>query len=138
MDIGLTTPLTSTKIIDETKLYGKYYTVIIATLNVNGGNELVEKEMVIGCDGVYGKLPASTRTAHTFSGWFVKRIGEKKIEAGDINTIFNNHILYAHTGPSTNTLSPSSLATELNPKLHIGPFDKLQQKRQTLNCPSCT
>ena len=42
MDIGLTTPLTSTKIIDETKLYGKYYTVIIATLDVNGGNELVE------------------------------------------------------------------------------------------------
>ena len=109
------TAFSSTKITGETKLCWRYCTVIIATLNVNGGNELVEKEMVIVCDGVYGKLPAPSSTEHTFSGVVRKKDWRKKIEAGDINTIFNNHILYAHTGPSTNTLSPSSLATELNP-----------------------
>ena len=107
--------LTSTKITGETMLSWRYCTVIIATLNVNGGNELVEKEMVIGCDGVYGKLPVPTRTAHTFSGWFVKRIGEKRLKQ---ETLTRYLIITSstHTGPPINTLSPSSLPTELNPR----------------------
>ena len=48
------------------------------TLDVNGGNELVEKEMFIDCDGVYGKLPVPTRTEHTFSGVVRKKDWRKK------------------------------------------------------------
>ena len=72
------TILTSTKITGETMLYERYCSVIAVTLDVNGGNELVEKEMVIGCDGVYGKLPVPTRTEHTFSGVVREKDWRKK------------------------------------------------------------
>ena len=78
IDKDYLTALISSKITGETKLCWRYCTVIAVTLDVNGGNELVEKEMFIDCDGVYGKLPVPTRTEHTFSGVVRKKDWRKK------------------------------------------------------------
>ena len=91
------TALMVSEITGETELYGRYCAVIIATLDVNGGNEFIEKEMVIGCGRVYDKLPVPTRTGHTFSGWSTEKDnrGELVTSNTKVNTTLN-HVLYAH------------------------------------------
>ena len=96
-DSGLTKQLSSYVITNDTELYGKYcglnYT---ATFDVNGGDELPEKETIIDCDRVYGNLPTPNRTRYAFLGWFTEKTDGDKVKSGDNVTIFDNHTLYAH------------------------------------------
>ena len=105
-DDGFTTPLTESEVTSETELYGRYCGPnFIVTLDVNGGDELVVKEMTIDCDRVYVFLLTPTRTGYTFLGWFTERTGGDKIESGDKVTILSNHTLYAHWSVNKYTLT---------------------------------
>ena len=105
-DDGLTTPLTEFEVTSETELYGKYCGLnFIVTLDVNGGDELTVKEMIIDCDNAYGDLPIATRTGYTFLGWFTGRTGGDKVESGDKVTILSDHTLYAHWSVNKYTLT---------------------------------
>ena len=100
MDSELTTHLTSFEIANDTELYGKYCGPnITLTLDVNGGDELTEKEMIIGCDRVYGDLPTPTRTKHTFLGWFTEKDSGGELVTSNMTVkIAQDHTLYAHWG----------------------------------------
>ena len=105
-DDGLTTPLTEFETTGETELHGKYFCLnFTVTLDVNGGDELVVKEMLIDCDRVYGELPNATRTGYTFLGWFTGKTGWNKVKSGDEVTILSNHTLYAHWSINKYTLT---------------------------------
>ena len=121
-DEGLTTPLTEFEVTSETELYGKYFCLnFTVTLDVNGGDELPLKEMTIGCDRVYGDLPAPTptRTGHTFLGWFTERVGGEKVESGAKVATFSNHTLFAHwtINNYTVTFNPSGGNTSQSTKV---------------------
>ena len=123
-DSELTVPLTEFEVTSEAKLYGRYcgpnFTV---TLDVNGGNELIEKEMTIGCDRVYGELPNATRTGHTFLGWFTERTDGEKIESGDKVAILSNHIIYAHWSINKYALT-FNFDNETEPEVRVLDFNE--------------
>ena len=106
IDDGLTTPLTEFEVTSETELYGRYFCLnFTVTLDVNGGDELVVKEMTIGCDRVYGDLPNPTRTGYTFLGWFTGMTDGDKVESGGEVTTPSSHTLYAHWSVNKYTLT---------------------------------
>ena len=108
-DNGLTTPLTEFEVTSETELYGKYcgpnFTVVIVTLDANGGDELAVKEMTIGCDRVYGDLPEPTRTGYTFIGWFTGATKGDNITSKSPVSVAGDHTLYAHWTPNNYTVT---------------------------------
>lgn len=96
-DEVLTAPFASSEVRVDTTLYGLFcgtnYTV---TLDVNGGNALPVREVVVACNGTYGTLPTPTRVEAAFEGWFTERVGGGvEIRAGDRLAIMYNHTLYA-------------------------------------------
>ena len=134
-DDGFTTPLTESEVTNDTELYGRYcgpnYTV---TLNVNGGDELVVKEMIIDCDRAYGELPTLTRTEATFLGWFTEKTGGEKVESGGKVIKYNNHTLYAHWSinkytvtfdPSGGSISQSTKTVAFNSTYGVLPTPKM-------------
>ncbi|MCR4648459.1 MAG: InlB B-repeat-containing protein, partial [Lachnospiraceae bacterium] len=76
----------------------KYATV---TFNVNGGTALKETTVKYQITKAYGKLPETSRTGYTFSGWYTAKSGGTKVTAksiceGDIT-------FYAHWKAKTDT-----------------------------------
>ena len=67
------------------------YTV---SVDVNGGNELDEKEVTVTFDGMYGDFPVPTRTGNTFLGWFNEM--NESITKESIVKIPRNHTLHAY------------------------------------------
>ena len=121
-DEELTSSFISNEVTSDKTLYGIFcgsnYTV---TFDANRGNELVDKETRIECNGTYGAHPQPTRTGHTFSGWFTEKEGGNKIEPGNKVTHFNNHTLYAHWIPNNYTITfDFNNGTEIN---DIFPFN---------------
>ena len=94
-DNELITPLPKYEITNKTELFGKYCPNFTVNLDVNGGEELVVKEIFIDCDRAYGDLPEAKSIGYTFAGWFTEKIGGDNVTSGDIVKILENHTLYA-------------------------------------------
>lgn len=94
----LLTELQMTSDIDaDTTLYAIYCGLgSTVTFDVNGGDELQEKEATIPCNGTYERLPTPTRTESTFLGWYTEREGGVQAKTGKRIIILGSHTLYAH------------------------------------------
>ena len=100
-----TEKLEGKKIANETKvdtaknhaLYAHWeankYTV---TLDVNGGEELDDNEMLAVYNTPYGPLPMPKRAGHSFLGWFTDKLGDEE-NVTDKSTVkfSHDHRLYA-------------------------------------------
>ena len=54
---------------------------------------------------IYGELPETTRTEHTFTGWFTEQTGGEEVENTTVVTINSDHTLYAHWAINQYTLT---------------------------------
>lgn len=67
---------------------------IIVYFNYNGGTKEIESKEVI-YKQEYGYLPTPKKEGYTFEGWYIDKDFNKKIETTTIDTIKENHTLYA-------------------------------------------
>lgn len=69
------------------------YTV---SYNVNGGEKLKVAGKTVTAGKTYGKLAVPKREGYTFSGWYTKKSGGKKITSATKVSITKDITLYAH------------------------------------------
>ena len=89
---------TTVNISSNQTLYAQWnnnqYTV---NFDANGGSVSTKsKEVEVG--KTYGTLPTSTRTGHTFLGWYTAKSGGSKITSNTTANISSNQTLYAQWG----------------------------------------
>ena len=71
----------------------KSYTV---TFNANGGTTPNPTSKSVTFDSTYGTLASTSRSIHTFDGWFTAASGGTKVETSTKVTTDKDHTLYAH------------------------------------------
>jgi len=96
-------------------LYAKWqantYTV---SFNGNGGS--TPGSITVTYGGTYQSLPSSSRSGHTFLGWFTAASGGSQITASSTVNITSNQTLYAHW--KQNSLSKSGSLYSWQSELH--------------------
>ncbi|MCL2632207.1 MAG: InlB B-repeat-containing protein, partial [Coriobacteriia bacterium] len=68
---------------------------ILVTFNANGGTAAVPGSKYVTYDAAYGTLATTSRTGHTFLGWFTSPTGGTRVTSDTIVTNANDHTLYA-------------------------------------------
>ena len=71
----------------------KNYTI---TLDVNGGTELADIEIIITFDRTYGPLPTPVKSGHVFVGWFTEKNNGEEVKSDTVVSVASNHTIYAH------------------------------------------
>ena len=102
-------PFTSTKITENTTLYGLYGKLISVSFDPNGGAVIPSSKRIV-VNGTYGALPEPNRTGHSFLGWFTEN--NEGVTSETTVAIARNHILTAKWEeiPSSHAESSSSSA----------------------------
>src|SRR5699024_181533 len=74
-----------------TTYYAHWISDLVVTFDPNGGEEPSFSSIYVAVGGKVGELPVTSRSGHTFTGWFTAATGGTKVT---VNTVVNENTTY--------------------------------------------